>query len=285
MDMIKAESVCKPIEEKQMIKKIFKANSWIDVFKHLLITGILFALILMVIFHIYLPIKTKKDNSITVPEVIGMEYESLDEFITSRELRYVVTEDSGYSANLPPQAVISQFPKPNAKVKEGRKIYLTLNAVNPPKVEMPDLVGKSLKTVELQFQGMGIKVGKYFFTPGPYKNTFVSAQIDGVDIAIGEKIAKGSVVDLMLQNGKGQQYFNAPDVIGKVKENAEFIITGSSLTIGEIYYQKSDSLLGRILRQEPGPGNRVRIGQSVDLWVGTRDSLATGNSLLDQNND
>lgn len=260
-----------------MIKKIFKANSWLDVIKHLMIAGLLFALLLVVVFYIYLPIKTKKDNSITVPEVIGKEYEDLEEFITTRKLRYVVTQDSGYNADLPPRAVLSQFPKANANVKEGRKIYLTLNAVNPPKVEMPDLVGKSLKTVQLQFQGMGIKVGKYFFTPGPYKNTFVSAQIDGVDVEIGEKIAKGSIVDLVLQNGKGQQYFDAPDVIGKVKENAEFIITGSNLIIGEIYYQQSDSLIGRILKQEPGPGARVRTGQSVDLWVGALDSLSAGN--------
>ena len=268
-----------------MIKKIFKANSWLDIVKHLLIAGFLFALLLVVLFYIYLPVKTKKDNSITVPEVLGKEFGDLDEIIISRKLQYVVQQDSGYNADLPPQAVISQFPKPNAKVKEGRKIYLTLNAVNPPKVEMPDLVGKSLKTVQLQFQGMGVKVGKYFFTPGPFKNTFVSAQIDGVDIAIGEKIAKGSVVDLVLQNGKGQQYFSAPDVIGKVKENAEFIITGSNLIIGEIYYQKSDSLQGKILKQEPGPGNRVRTGQSVNLWVGASDSLSTENSLIDQNND
>ncbi len=109
-----------------MIKKIFKANSWIDVIKHLLIAVFLFALTLVVIFYIYLPIKTKKDNSITVPMVIGKEFADLDEYITERELRYVVTQDSGYNADLPPLAVISQFPKPNSKVKEGRKIYLTL---------------------------------------------------------------------------------------------------------------------------------------------------------------
>lgn len=260
-----------------MIKKIFKANSWLDVIKHIMIAGLLFVLLLAFVFYIYLPIKTKKDNSITVPEIIGKEYEDLDEFITSRKLQYVVSNDSGYNADLPPLAVLSQFPKANANVKEGRKIYLTLNAVTPPKVEMPDLVGKSLKTVQLQFQGMGIKVGKYFFTPGPYKNTFVSAQIDGIDIEIGEKIAKGSTVDLVLQNGKGQQYFDAPDVIGKVKENAEFIITGNNLVIGEIYYQKSDSLIGKILKQQPGPGDRVRTGQAVDLWVGSIDSLSVGN--------
>ncbi|MGB3468458.1 MAG: PASTA domain-containing protein, partial [Cyclobacteriaceae bacterium] len=225
-----------------MIRKIFKANTWLDVLKHIFIAVCLFAITLAIIFYIYLPGKTKQGYTITVPNVTEMEYEELDEFITSRELRYTVVADSGYNADLPPRAVISQYPRPDSKVKEGRKIYLTLNAVNPPKVEMPDLLGKSLKTVQLQLKAMGVKEGRYIFKPGPYKNTFVTAQIDGVDVQPGEKITKGSVVDLVLQNGKGQQYFSAPDVIGKEKESAEFIITGSSLNLGEIHYQVADTL-------------------------------------------
>ncbi|MEL7146470.1 MAG: PASTA domain-containing protein, partial [Bacteroidota bacterium] len=184
-----------------MIKKLLKARSWIDVFKHIAIAGVLFALLLVIVFYIYLPIKTKQDYSITVPEVVGMEFDGLHDFITSRELNYVVLPDSGYNAELPPQAVLSQFPQQSSRVKQGRKIYLTLNAVNPPKVEMPDLIGKSLKTVQLQMKAMGVKEGKYIFTPGPYKNTFVSAQINGEDIAPGTLISKGSTLDLILQNG------------------------------------------------------------------------------------
>jgi len=268
-----------------MIKKILKANSWTDVIKHLLIVVALLSLLLGVIFYIYLPLKTKQGYSITVPDVMGMEYEGLNDFITSRELKFIITPDSGYNADLPPLAVLSQFPKAKAKVKEGRKIYLTLNAVNPPKVTLPDLVGKSLKTVQLQFQAMGVKQGRYIFTPGPFKNTFVEAQINGIAIEIGEKIPKGSVIDLVLQNGRGKQYFNAPDVIGREKESAEVIISGSSLKVGEIYYEKVDSLAGRVIKQVPSPGSRVRIGQKFNLWVGTSDSLAVDNQSSNQENE
>jgi len=269
-----------------MIKKIFKAKSWLDVIKHLFLAVFFFSLLLVLVFFVYLPYITNQDDSITVPEVVGMEYDGLDEFITSKALNYVVTPDSGYNADLPPKAVLTQFPKPFSQVKEGRKLYLTLNAVNPPKVEMPDLVGKSLQTVLLKFNALGLKKGKYNFTPGPYKNTFVAAQIKGNTVEPGELVAKGSVVDLLLQNGRGKQYFNAPDVIGKDKERAEFIIAGSSLNIGEILYEKTDSLQGKVIKQLPNPGSRVRIGQLVNLWVGVKDSLATGEpSILNADNE
>lgn len=268
-----------------MIKNLFKANTWLDVVKHIAIAIVLFAIVLMVIFYLYLPKKTKQGQTITVPDVTEMEYEALEDFITSRELRFEVVADSGYNADLPPRAVIAQYPKPDSKVKEGRKIYLTLNAVNPPKVEMPDLVGKSLKTVQLQFKAMGVREGRRIFDDGPFKNTFISAQIDGVDIRPGDKITKGSVVDLVLQNGKGQQYFSAPDVIGKDRESAEFIIAGNSLNLGEIHYEVADTLQGLVVRQRPEGGSRVRVGQTVELWVNVKDSLATGNSILDLNND
>ena len=263
-----------------MIKKIFRAHSWIDVIKHILIAGVLFALLLVIVFYVYLPIKTKQDYSITVPDVVGMEIDGLHEFITSRELNYVILPDSGYNADLPPQAVLAQFPQQSSRVKEGRKIYLTLNAVNPPKVEMPDLVGKSLKTVQLQFEAMGVKEGKYIFTPGPYKNTFVSAQLNGEEVTPGTMISKGSTLDLVLQNGKGQQYFEAPDVIGRSQENAELVISGSSLKIGEIYYQPADSMRGRVIKQVPQPGSRVRIGQKFDLWISVADSTAAGGAQI-----
>lgn len=268
-----------------MIKKLLRARSWIDVIKHVMIAGVLFALLLVIVFYIYLPIKTKQDNSITVPDVVGMEFDGLHDFITSKELNYVILSDSGYNADLPPQAVLSQFPQESSRVKQGRKIYLTLNAVEPPKVEMPDLVGKSLKTVQLQLQAMGVKEGKYIFTPGPYKNTFVSAQQNGQDIAPGTFISKGSTLDLILQNGKGQQYFEAPDVIGRSQENAELVISGSSLKIGEIYYHVADSMQGRVIKQIPQPGSRVRIGQKFDLWISVADTSSVTDAALNQDND
>ncbi len=268
-----------------MIKKLFKAESWLDVIKHIIIATLFFSFILLIVFYVYLPIKTNKDDSITVPEVVEMEFDGLHEFITSKQLRYVVTQDSGYNSELPPLAVLTQFPKANSKVKEGRKLYLTLNAVNPPKVELPDLVGKSLQTVQLKFNAIGVKKGKYKFTEGPYKNTFVAAEIDGKTINAGELIPKGSVIDIVLQNGKGKQYFNAPNVVGKDKEQAEYIIAGSSLNIGEIVYEKTDSLQGKVIKQIPNPGSRVRIGQLVNLWVAVKDSLATGTSPLETDND
>ena len=46
--------------------------------------------------------------------------------------------DSIFFKELPRGTVAKQNPKPGSKVKEYRRIYLTMNAVNPEMVTMPN---------------------------------------------------------------------------------------------------------------------------------------------------
>ena len=97
-------------------------------------------LLILFFFYVYLPTTTNHGESITVPDLEGVNVEDLDRFLLERDLRFEVLEDSGFSTDYPPHTVLKQFPLPNSKVKENRKIYITLNSTNPPEVRMPDLV-------------------------------------------------------------------------------------------------------------------------------------------------
>ena len=90
-------------------------------------------------FYIYLPNSTNHGETITVPDLEGMDLGKIDEFLSGHDLRYEVS-DSSYSDEFPPLTVLQQFPKPGSKVKENRKVYITINRVTPPTVPMPDLV-------------------------------------------------------------------------------------------------------------------------------------------------
>ena len=98
-------------------------------FKELLIQVVLLVAIgiglVLFFFYVYLPEYTNKGEIVTVPNLEGVEYEELDEFLTKRNLRYTITEDSGYSENYPPKSVLQQTPKAYSKVKENRKILTT----------------------------------------------------------------------------------------------------------------------------------------------------------------
>lgn len=244
-----------------------KANTLKDLFIHLGIIVGLGVIIILTFFYIYLPISTHHGESITVPQLEGVHVDELDEFLLERDLRYEVTADSGFSAEYPPLTVLSQNPKEGNKVKENRKIYVSLNATSPPNVKMPKLVDGSLKNAQMVLESYGLLLGKISYEPHEFQNAVLKQKFDGKEIEAGEDIAKGSTIDLVIGNGLGRA-FSMPDLVDNNKEDAEFIIIGSGLQIGKIRTREDDEkAAGIVLQQYPEAGSSVRTGNKVDIWV------------------
>ena len=81
-----------------------------------IMAGILLILILF-FFYGCLPSTTNHGKTITVPDVIGMHIDQLEEFISKRDLRYSVNEDSAYFHDKPSFTVLKQYPKAGSRVK------------------------------------------------------------------------------------------------------------------------------------------------------------------------
>ena len=280
---------------------ILKINTWKDALIHLAIIIALGCALLFGFFYVYLPYTTNHGETITVPDVQGVALEDLDEFLKVRALRYEVTPDSGFSASLPPLTVLKQFPMANSKVKENRKIYVTLNAEKPPLVRMPKLVGGSVKNAQLVLKTYDLELGEIKYVDDLALNYVLEQRLDGRQVLEGERIPKGSIVDVVAGNGLGNQALNSPNLIHLDKESAEFAIVGSGLKIGEIKYEKEGMAVikveqsngeiayrkesvspGAVFKQQPEPGTNMRLGQMVDLWIYSPDSLNTKPTLLDQ---
>ena len=110
-------------------------------------------------FFIYIFHLSQTLETITVPNLVGMEIKDLDEFLSDRDLRYEILEDSSYSSEYPPYTVLQQNPSENDKVKENRKIYLTLNSSIPPKIKMPKIINGSVKNAQLILKSYDLKLG------------------------------------------------------------------------------------------------------------------------------
>lgn len=280
---------------------IFKFNSWKDLIIHLLIILGVGIVIVVIFFYVYLPFTTHHGETITVPDVRGVTLDELDEFLAIRNLRYEVTEDSGFSANMPPLAVLKQFPLPNSKVKENRKIYVSLNAENPPLVRMPKLVDGSVKNAQLVLKTYDLKLGEIEYVPDLALNYVLEQRINGREVLEGERIPKGSSIDLIVGDGLGNTSLESPDLIGLDTESAQFAIVGSGLKIGQITHEEEAVAVvevegadgsvstmektvppGSVYKQNPTAGKSMRLGQVVDLWIYSPDSLNTNPTLLDR---
>ncbi|MDA0194621.1 MAG: penicillin-binding protein [Bacteroidetes bacterium] len=242
-------------------------------------------------FYVYLPISTNHGESITVPNLEGIGYDELDEFLMERDLRYEILPDSGFASDYPALSVLNQFPLPNSKVKQNRKIYITLNGLRPPMVRMPNLIDGSVKNAQLVLQSKDLKRGKITYKPDLAANAVLDQLLNGKTVEIDELIPKGSVIDLVVGDGLGRQDFEAPDLVGLHYEDAEFAVVASGLKMGYVRFEKEafgteimisedgDSTYqqfqypaGVIFKQRPRSEDKIRIGESVDLWVVELDS-------------
>jgi len=244
-----------------------KAENYKDILIHL---GIIIAsatVLILGFFYFYLPVKTNHGESITVPDLYGVHMEELNEYLVDRNLRYEITADSGFSTELPALTVLTQTPGAGQKVKENRKIYLSINAENPPNVKMPRLVDGSLKNAQMVLESYGLVLGEIIYEPHEFQNAVLEQLHKGEAIEQGEDIAKGSSIDLVIGNGLGSA-FPMPQLTEMKQDEAEFIIKGSGLRLGTVHTQVvEDEAAGYVIKQYPESGESVRTGSRIDIWV------------------
>ncbi|HLT05909.1 MAG TPA: PASTA domain-containing protein [Cyclobacteriaceae bacterium] len=224
--------------------------------------------LLFTFFNVYLPNYTHHGEAVTVPDLEGFQYDELERFLNERNLELKVTADSGFVADIPPLQVLKQNPKAGAKVKQNRKIYVTLNAANPPLVQMPNLINTPLKNAQEILSNYGLVRGEIVYVPDIARNVVLEQKYRGRNIKEGMEIAKGSQIDLVVGDGLGNQTLSVPNLLGMDEAEAEFLVVGSGLRMGSITYVPTDTVpKGTILQQLPPAGVDAKTGEIVDLWI------------------
>ncbi|MEM9896398.1 MAG: PASTA domain-containing protein [Bacteroidota bacterium] len=271
-----------------------------DLFIHLgVMVGVVVSIILLV-FYLWLPLSTNHGDTITIPNLVGMGVTELPDFLDKRDLRFEITQDSSFSSEFEPLAVLRQVPAPNSKVKENRKIYVTLNSANPPKVRMPELVDRHLKSAQKILKSYDLKLGKVIYTPDVFFGVVHEARMNNRVVLAGEKVEKSSLIDLVVGDGYGNQELASPNLLGLDQEEAEFVIIGSGLKVAQIrttgsntiFTRRTDrdgeSLLveqivapGEVQKQSPIAGTKMRIGDVMEIWIYKTDSISSNTTILD----
>ncbi len=247
--------------------KLPKYNSLAGLLLSLFIIISLSLLSAVVYFYMYLPGTTNHNETLTVPDLEGMHMDELEEFLVKRNLRYEVS-DSSFTDNYPSLTILSHYPKAGSKVKKNRKIYLTVNRIAPPSVPAPELVDRSLVNAEAVLRSNELKRGRILFRNHPFFNLVLEMRFNGEKIEAGERIPKGSVIDLVVGDG-GKKDFLTPNLIELPLDEARFAIIGSNLNVGRIFLL-SDTLSARLVmvyKQKPEARENIKVGDAVDLWV------------------
>ena len=235
------------------------------------------SLVLLLGTLLWLKIYTHHGKTIVVPDLAGLTVDEVDDVTSSRHLRFEVV-DSVFSTEMPRGTVVKQNPNARSRVKKNRKIFLTMNAVNPEMVSMPQLVGLSFRQARLALQNAGLIQGAIQYKPDFAKNNVLQQMHNDSVINEGTVITKGAVIDLVLGMGLSSKTTRVPDLVGLGLEEASAIISDYFLNLGALTYDLSfeeaeDSAGAFVWRQYPDfdEFKRLNMGMEMDIWL-TLDS-------------
>jgi beta-lactam-binding protein with PASTA domain len=238
---------------------------WINV-------AIIITVIIMSLGYIYkwLDSYTDHGNSVTVPDLRGMNVKEVSNFLKGKSLNFKVADSSVFLLDKPHGSIVEQDPQPDEKVKQGRIIYLTITRSEAPLVKLPQLKDVSLRQAEAILAAAGLKMGEQVFKPDLAKNAVLAMTLNGRELKAGTEIPKGSTIDLIVGDGFGNTLVSVPSLIGLSYDEARFVLKGSSLNIGSVFFDGvvRDTLNAKVYDQRPAPGEtEINQGEALDLYL------------------
>jgi len=157
----------------------------------------------------WLSVSTNHDQKIEVPNLEKMSLMGVENLLVDLDLNFVVIDSASYNPDYPKKSVIDQSPETGSFVKEGRKIYLTLNPSGYADVEFPDVLGKTKRQAISHLRAIGFRIDtEDIYVKDIAKDVVRGVLFKGKEIKEGDEIPKNSVVRLELGDGKGKGRFN-----------------------------------------------------------------------------
>jgi beta-lactam-binding protein with PASTA domain len=137
-----------------------------------------------------------------VPNLVGKSIIQFDKKLSEMDLKYMIVDTANFNPNYNIGSVLDQEPKAGAKVKGGRKLYLTLNSSDFKEVKLPKIRGLTLRQARNVIESVGFKFGEIEYLDDIAYNVVISISSDSIQIFEGDFLKKTSTIDFKLGNGK-----------------------------------------------------------------------------------
>ncbi|KAA5824103.1 PASTA domain-containing protein [Algibacter amylolyticus] len=150
----------------------------------------------------WLNITTNHGDFETVPQLTGKSISVAEMELKDNNLVMKIQDSANYNPDYPKFSVIEQDPQVGTQVKKDRKIYITLNPSGYRKMNIPEgLIDKTFRQVKPNLEALGFKIGKITYVDNIGKDMVLKLSHKGKTLNAGDKLAKTSVIDLVLGNG------------------------------------------------------------------------------------
>lgn len=189
----------------------------------LLHIGLMFLVAIVIgwLAMMWLDVWTRHDDTIVVPTVKSLTYDDATRRLSEEGL-VAVLSDSVYDKSTRPGTVIDQNPKVGTVVKEGREIYLTINAFSPKMVTIPTLTDMSVRQAKSILEGLEIKNIVEKRIPSDFKDLVLGVYYKGHRLSPGARVPVNATVELEVGQGVNDTIVD-DDSIGEASDSIEHL--------------------------------------------------------------
>lgn len=215
----------------------------------------------MVMDHWIMPAYTNYNEGVTVPDLTKTSLQEAETLLESYGFRYEILDRRAHNS-YPPDYIIDQSPSPLQIVKPNRKIFLTVSTDTRPTVVVPNVENMSLRNARIQLENSGLEVGVISMESGRFRDTVIRQSVTASDT-----VDLGTVVDLAVSDGLGDELVQVPEIIGLQFQEAQQKILEAGLRIGPITYRPDrDAVPNTVMSFTP---NREQLleGRELELVV------------------
>lgn len=205
-------------------------------------------------------------REVVVPKLVGLTPAQAERQALQNGL-LIDIENRFYSTDVPEGRILSQAPEPGTKVRRGWHLRLA-QSLGAQHVVIPDLVGDSARSAEINLRRRGLEPGTIAYAELP------DAAQEQVVAQSPPPAAEGVAspkVNLLFAAPSQPQAYVMPSLVGRPIAEAARILQTAGLKTGAVHTVASDPQAkvapGVVLKQSIAAGQKVVAGTLVEFDV------------------
>ncbi len=151
----------------------------------------------------WLDVYTRHGEAVEVPDVKGLKMDEATGVLEQSGLQYNVI-DSVFSKDVEPGAIVELVPGAGQKVKEGRIVFITVNALTSQMATIPEVEDLSLRQAYALLKARGFERIDVEYVAGDYKDLAVAVELRGRVLKKDEHVPLTAPLVLKVSSGEAE---------------------------------------------------------------------------------
>ena len=228
--------------------------------------SIFYILLLLIVFFLSADISFQivlKGEMVSIPNLIGKTMKGAKAELAKKKL-FIVQKGEQFNNQWEQGKIVFQEPSPGSKIKINKFVRVVLSQ-GSEKVVVPQLIGKSLQSVNSILEEAGLRKGRISQV---HTSKYAAGKIITQEPLALEEIGRNSRVSLLVSQGEREKRYLMPDLIGKRANKAISKLKEMEFRVEDVRYSYYPGLAsGIIIKQFPPQGYRIQKRNLITLEV------------------